>query len=177
MKSLFSRLRNNRESQPRSSSRSSLVDTSASGPSSPMVSTPTSDHVELPADHPEPSDERNDHGHNNDHARKVTFRSPAPSTALALDDLPSKHEAAPTQSRSASRQSRSTSRQSLSNVSRTATPLSPTNSEQSLDTTRSYLPQPNSWSEMAEEDLIANLGPRERTRQEVLWEIVSSEER
>jgi hypothetical protein len=30
---------------------------------------------------------------------------------------------------------------------------------------------------MAEEELIANLGPRERTRQEVLWEIVSSEER
>jgi hypothetical protein len=30
---------------------------------------------------------------------------------------------------------------------------------------------------MAEDDLIANLGPRERTRQEVLWEIVSSEER
>ena len=30
---------------------------------------------------------------------------------------------------------------------------------------------------MAEEELIANLGPRERTRQEVLFEIVSSEER
>jgi hypothetical protein len=30
---------------------------------------------------------------------------------------------------------------------------------------------------MAEEELIANLGPKERTRQEVLWEIVSSEER
>lgn len=30
---------------------------------------------------------------------------------------------------------------------------------------------------MAADDLIANLGPRERTRQEVLWEIVSSEER
>jgi hypothetical protein len=34
-----------------------------------------------------------------------------------------------------------------------------------------------SWSEMAEGDLIDNLSPRERTRQEVLWEIVSSEER
>ena len=57
--------------------------------------------------------------------------------------------------------------------------LSPTPSEQSLAgmSTRSYLPPPNSWSEMAEDDLIANLGPRERTRQEVLWEIVSSEER
>jgi hypothetical protein len=30
---------------------------------------------------------------------------------------------------------------------------------------------------MAADDLIANLGPRERTRQEVLYEIVSSEER
>ncbi|PWN48304.1 Dbl homology domain-containing protein [Violaceomyces palustris] len=34
-----------------------------------------------------------------------------------------------------------------------------------------------SWSEMTQEDLVANLGPRERTRQEVLWEIVASEER
>jgi hypothetical protein len=51
-------------------------------------------------------------------------------------------------------------------------------SETSLATsTQSYLAQANSWSEMAEEDLIANLGPKERTRQEVLWEIVSSEER
>ncbi|EJD05815.1 Dbl domain-containing protein [Fomitiporia mediterranea MF3/22] len=34
-----------------------------------------------------------------------------------------------------------------------------------------------SWSEAAEEDLVSNIGPRERTRQEVLWEIVASEER
>ncbi|RPD66270.1 Dbl domain-containing protein [Lentinus tigrinus ALCF2SS1-7] len=34
-----------------------------------------------------------------------------------------------------------------------------------------------SWSEVAEEDLVSNLGQRERTRQEVLWEIVTSEER
>jgi hypothetical protein len=34
-----------------------------------------------------------------------------------------------------------------------------------------------SWSEGAEDDLVSNLGPRERTRQEVLWEIVASEER
>lgn len=34
-----------------------------------------------------------------------------------------------------------------------------------------------SWSAAAEEDLVCNLGPRERTRQEVLWEIVASEER
>ncbi|KAG8904003.1 hypothetical protein FRB99_002415 [Tulasnella sp. 403] len=36
---------------------------------------------------------------------------------------------------------------------------------------------PASWSESAEEDLVSNLGPRERTRQEVLWEIVASEQR
>ena len=36
---------------------------------------------------------------------------------------------------------------------------------------------PASWSEGAEEDLVTHLGPRERTRQEVLWEIVASEER
>ncbi|KDN36359.1 hypothetical protein K437DRAFT_56995 [Tilletiaria anomala UBC 951] len=34
-----------------------------------------------------------------------------------------------------------------------------------------------SWSEMTEEELVLNLGSRERTRQEVLWEIVASEER
>ena len=34
-----------------------------------------------------------------------------------------------------------------------------------------------SWSEGAEEDLVCNIGQRERTRQEVLWEIVASEER
>ena len=42
--------------------------------------------------------------------------------------------------------------------------------------TGSVIP-PASWSEGAEEDLVTHLGPRERTRQEVLWEIVASEER
>ena len=36
---------------------------------------------------------------------------------------------------------------------------------------------PASWSEHTEVDLVANIGSRERTRQEVLFEIVSSEER
>lgn len=34
-----------------------------------------------------------------------------------------------------------------------------------------------SWSEVTEEDLVSNIGSRERTRQEVLFEIISSEER
>lgn len=34
-----------------------------------------------------------------------------------------------------------------------------------------------SWSEAAEVDLVTNIGQRERTRQEVLWEIVASEQR
>lgn len=34
-----------------------------------------------------------------------------------------------------------------------------------------------SWSEVTEDDLVSNLGSRERTRQEVLFEIISSEER
>lgn len=33
------------------------------------------------------------------------------------------------------------------------------------------------WSEMTDLDLVENLSGRERTRQEVLWEIVASEER
>ena len=40
----------------------------------------------------------------------------------------------------------------------------------------SVLP-PASWSEGVEEDLLANLGSHERTRQEALWEIAASEER
>ena len=44
-------------------------------------------------------------------------------------------------------------------------------------TTASRIMATASWSEAAEEDLVSNLGPRERTRQEVLWEIVASEER
>jgi uncharacterized membrane protein len=135
--------------------------------------------------------------------KKVTFRSPnptpAPSTSLLgpiapvprspdkknsrlLDERPNPP------SRASTAQSYS-SRRSLS-MRKTSTPygqpfapspnksplLSPSESDGS-QSTRSYLPPPNSWSEMAEEELIANLGPRERTRQEVLWEIVSSEER
>ncbi|KAH9459959.1 hypothetical protein Pst134EB_008170 [Puccinia striiformis f. sp. tritici] len=37
--------------------------------------------------------------------------------------------------------------------------------------------QPMTWSEMTDLDLVENLSGRERTRQEVLWEIVASEER
>ncbi|BGO98970.1 hypothetical protein JCM10021v2_002638 [Rhodotorula toruloides] len=36
---------------------------------------------------------------------------------------------------------------------------------------------PTTWSEMAHQELVANLSPRERTRQEILWEVVASEER
>ena len=135
--------------------------------------------------------------------KKVTFRSPnptpAPSTSLldpsepvprSPDKMNSRlvDERPKSPSRASTAQSYS-SRRSLS-MRKTSTPygqpfapspnksplLSPSESDGS-QSTRSYLPPPNSWSEMAEEELIANLGPRERTRQEVLWEIVSSEER
>lgn len=36
---------------------------------------------------------------------------------------------------------------------------------------------PPCWSEGAEEDLVTHLGPSERSRQEIMWEIVKSEER
>ena len=41
----------------------------------------------------------------------------------------------------------------------------------------SHILAAQSWSEGAQEDLVSNIGQRERTRQEVLWEIVASEER
>jgi hypothetical protein len=36
---------------------------------------------------------------------------------------------------------------------------------------------PTTWSDMAHQDLVVNLSARERTRQEILWEVVASEER
>lgn len=57
--------------------------------------------------------------------------------------------------------------------------ISPSPSEMSAATgsAASFLPVANTWSEMTDPDLVDNLGMQERTRQEVLWEIVSSEER
>ncbi|GAA5949921.1 hypothetical protein JCM3765_007739 [Sporobolomyces pararoseus] len=36
---------------------------------------------------------------------------------------------------------------------------------------------PTTWSDMAHQELVVNLSARERTRQEILWEVVASEER
>jgi hypothetical protein len=140
-----------------------------------------------------------------DGGKKVTFRSPVPTPAPSALGGPSSErspqprspdkssmrldETRPNPPSRASTAQSYSSRRSLS-MRKTSTPygqpflpsptksplLSPTESDGS-HSTRSYLPPPNSWSEMAEEELIANLGPKERTRQEVLWEIVSSEER
>ena len=133
--------------------------------------------------------------------KKVTFRSPAPtpSTSVALNDMVNSIEPIPSPTRASSpekqptaqrpsapsrsstsqsyssRRSLSTRRSYLHNGSQRS-PTSPTESDGSLSA-QSYLPPPNSWSEMAADDLIANIGPKERTRQEVLYEIVSSEER
>jgi hypothetical protein len=135
--------------------------------------------------------------------KKVTFRSPIPTVVSStrpqgeisehtraasperMNETQSR-PAAPSRSSTAqsysSKRSLSTRKSSVPYGQRfsgspTKSPmLSPTESDGS-QSTRSYLPPPNSWSEMAEEELIANLGPKERTRQEVLWEIVSSEER
>ena len=50
-------------------------------------------------------------------------------------------------------------------------------SQMSNNTSGSRILAAQSWSEVTEEDLVSNLGSRERTRQEVLFEIISSEER
>lgn len=112
-------------------------------------------------------------------------RSPSP-TKKALSffhkrpNPPSRSSTTQAQSQTQSTRPPTLRKSSLPPVALSSSPtksmLSPTASEVSLGG-RSYLPPPNSWSEMAEDDLIANLGPKERTRQEVLWEIVSSEER
>ncbi|KAL1667759.1 hypothetical protein GGF50DRAFT_47883 [Schizophyllum commune] len=55
---------------------------------------------------------------------------------------------------------------------RSGTPFSTMSSDNS-----SRILSATSWSEVTEDDLVSNLGSRERTRQEVLFEIISSEER
>lgn len=50
-------------------------------------------------------------------------------------------------------------------------------SQMSTNTSGSRILAAQSWSEVTEGDLVSNLGMRERTRQEVLFEIISSEER
>jgi hypothetical protein len=50
------------------------------------------------------------------------------------------------------------------------------NDDNSIDQP-SPLTRPPCWSEGTEEDLVTHLGPSERTRQEIMWEIVQSEER
>jgi hypothetical protein len=50
-------------------------------------------------------------------------------------------------------------------------------SQMSNNSSGSRILAAQSWSEVTEEDLVSNLGSRERTRQEVLFEIISSEER
>ncbi|KAF7778792.1 hypothetical protein Agabi119p4_3137 [Agaricus bisporus var. burnettii] len=50
-------------------------------------------------------------------------------------------------------------------------------STMSSQTNPSKILAATSWSEVTEEDLVSNIGSRERTRQEVLFEIISSEDR
>ena len=57
---------------------------------------------------------------------------------------------------------------------RSGTPFS---SMSSNNFSGSHILAAQSWSEVTEDDLVSNIGSRERTRQEVLFEIISSEER
>ncbi|KAF9532254.1 hypothetical protein CPB83DRAFT_667377 [Crepidotus variabilis] len=50
-------------------------------------------------------------------------------------------------------------------------------SSMSQNTSGSRILAATSWSEVTEDDLVSNIGSRERTRQEVLFEIIQSEER
>lgn len=50
-------------------------------------------------------------------------------------------------------------------------------SSMSQNTNGSRILAASSWSQVTEDDLVSNIGSRERTRQEVLFEIIKSEER
>ncbi|SNX83550.1 uncharacterized protein MEPE_02257 [Melanopsichium pennsylvanicum] len=104
--------------------------------------------------------------------------SPIKSSDPARDPLqfPTRTSVPMRTSYSGSTSSRATSRRN------SVDPVSPTGSMEPVAfpdfgraTARSFCCP--TWSEMTHEELVRNLGPRERTRQEVLWEIVASEER
>lgn len=93
---------------------------------------------------------------------------------------PTRGNATPNQhlSRSSSVTSHLIRKSALADVHESPTKSSLDNSEDNdAMSEKSYLPQPESWSAIMDDELIANLGPRERERQEVLWEIINSEEK
>ncbi|BEI86084.1 hypothetical protein CcaverHIS002_0603710 [Cutaneotrichosporon cavernicola] len=140
-----------------------------------------------------------------DNVKKVAFQSPQrPHGTNSDGDLRGRAagSAGPSRQREHSPTSRSSSRNSVhgstpldmrrgsastSQASLTHMAHSPTKStlsqvtlapsESSATSAQSYIPLPESWTAAMDDELIANLGPRERARQEVLWEIVNSEER
>lgn len=121
--------------------------------------------------------------------RKVAFRSPPPTPGTPTVPLP-EPEQTTTVVYYKMRPTSAARRDGTSTPPRART-HSPTQSTRTADasmTIRSGTPYSHmsgmsaiqaaaSWSEAAEHDLVSNLGPRERNRQEVLWEIVASEER
>jgi hypothetical protein len=130
--------------------------------------------------------------------KKVAFISPPPTPGPVLDRaLPQSPTPQPPSVLSPTKNSVSRfhaahkePRGSTSSSNRTTSPTltKPEMSSQSLrsgspysqmsDTTSgSRILAAQSWSEVAEDDLVSNIGSRERTRQEVLFEIIQSEER
>jgi len=98
-------------------------------------------------------------------------KSPPPSSSSKLDLSSSRPPVKPPATRPTSPYLQ---RDVLSAQSfRSATPYS----TMSAQTSGSRILAAASWSELTEDDLVSNIGSRERTRQEVLFEIISSEER
>ncbi|KAH9079470.1 Dbl-like domain-containing protein [Lactarius deliciosus] len=126
----------------------------------------------------------------NDVPKKVAFLSPPPTPSLSAD-RPLPEDASAMNKSTVVRSQMSHSRDPPSGsrpdtVKATSTPKPAYGDGASIhQSLRSATPfsqksigsvlPPASWSEGAEEDLVTHLGPRERTRQEVLWEIVASE--
>lgn len=102
-------------------------------------------------------------------------RSPTPTSRHIVQRPSSRASNSHSHLRKTSSSSVSASGVSHSPTKSTLSSLAP--SDASTMSAESYLPQPESWSAAMDDELVANLGPRERARQEVLWEIVHSEER
>lgn len=122
------------------------------------------------------------------------FQSPASGKPFSsLGDKTSRHPMSPDGPKPVRKQSvssnlfhrrtsaQSTARNINASLQTSSTALSPvsTRSQESLASSedKEYCKSRQSWTGMTDVDLVANLSVQERTRQEVLFEIVSSEER
>ncbi|KAG5727691.1 RhoGEF domain-containing protein gxcJ [Termitomyces sp. T112] len=109
--------------------------------------------------------------------KKVAFVSPPPTPQAADRALPDPPPLKTTVSRFHAREPRASDARAASTPPPSTPSLRSDTPYSQLSSSGSRILAAASWSQLTEEDLVTNIGARERTRQEVLFEIISSEER